>query len=227
MKKILVVALVVAVALLGASAAFATVANSKHDLSSASTNTLAYHVTAGGLSACQYCHTPHGSNTVMAAAPIWNRTAGTSTITMYATGSGNKTIGGTTMNGAIGAISLACLSCHDGTISVVNTFANGNYTGAAAAGNVSAAGLITGLPLIAESGNLTNDHPVGMVVTDGTATVAGLDTLANMKTAKFLFFGASQDTMECGTCHDPHDTTNAPFLRASLNTICVTCHKNK
>jgi predicted CXXCH cytochrome family protein len=229
MKKILVVALVVAIALLGASAAFAAVANSKHDLSS--TSSASFHVTTGGLSACQYCHTPHGSNTAMAAAPIWNRTAGTASITLY--GVGNKTIAGTTV-GQPGAISQACLSCHDGSISVVSTFANGFYTGSAG-GNVTAAGLITGLPNI--GGDLRNDHPVGMIVSAAQTTatsVAGLDTMANMQ-AKFFFFdnGAGNVTMECGTCHDPHGfdsmtgNANAPFLRDAKNAICVTCHKNK
>ncbi|MCF6192532.1 MAG: cytochrome c3 family protein [Candidatus Hydrothermae bacterium] len=34
------------------------------------------------------------------------------------------------------------------------------------------------------------------------------------------------EKVQCGTCHNPHDNTNAPFLEAS-NTgsqLCLTCH---
>lgn len=71
---------------------------------------------------CVYCHTPHGAGTV---APLWNRVVNTSgNYTPY----GSSTID--TSVGQPGGVSLACLSCHDGTIAVdniVNAPGSGNY----------------------------------------------------------------------------------------------------
>jgi predicted CXXCH cytochrome family protein len=33
--------------------------------------------------------------------------------------------------------------------------------------------------------------------------------------------------MECSTCHNPHDNTNRPFLRVTINEICLKCHQNR
>lgn len=61
--------------------------------------------------ACIYCHTPHNGSPV---APLWNRNLpDDSGYTMYT--SPNFDSG---KDGAPDGISLACLSCHDGTISV-------------------------------------------------------------------------------------------------------------
>lgn len=72
---------------------------------------------------CVYCHTPHGAATN---APLWNRTLpATGNYTPYSS---------TTMDTIVGqpdGISLACLSCHDGTIavdSIINKPGSGYYT---------------------------------------------------------------------------------------------------
>jgi hypothetical protein len=75
---------------------------------------------------CVYCHTPHGGQN--SNAPLWNRSLPTT---------GNYTpYSSTTMDASVGqpdGISLACLSCHDGTIAVdniINTPGSGtNLTG--------------------------------------------------------------------------------------------------
>ena len=64
---------------------------------------------------CVFCHTPHGSNVTGTAgvnAPLWNRLAGTLTYNMYASGSMQGTAA---QLAGSGSMSLACLSCHDGT----------------------------------------------------------------------------------------------------------------
>lgn len=35
------------------------------------------------------------------------------------------------------------------------------------------------------------------------------------------------DRMECVTCHDPHDNSRRPFLRAELGELCLLCHGDK
>ena len=36
--------------------------------------------------------------------------------------------------------------------------------------------------------------------------------------------GAGADLVECGTCHDPHENSQRPFLRAPLGELCLSCH---
>jgi len=63
---------------------------------------------------CAFCHTPHGANTnAPGAAPLWNR--GMPSTTAYTTYSGPN-FDGTTV--APVGVSLACLSCHDGSLAL-------------------------------------------------------------------------------------------------------------
>ena len=70
---------------------------------------------------CVFCHTPQGSETQVAATPLWDRTQ--SPLSEYKAFS---SIGSATAQ-ATGSISMACLSCHDGTQApnvVINTPVN-------------------------------------------------------------------------------------------------------
>lgn len=84
---------------------------------------------------CVYCHTPHGANSALIAAPLWNRTFVSNTYTTY------DTLNTPTLNGAVtqpGVNSLTCLSCHDGTVavdSIVNMPGSGNYSVASQSGH--------------------------------------------------------------------------------------------
>jgi hypothetical protein len=81
---------------------------------------------------CVYCHTPHGSSTVVDA-PLWNRTASSATYTTY------DTLGTSTLTQPVtapGPNSLTCLSCHDGTLgtdSIINMPNVSPHTGAPSA----------------------------------------------------------------------------------------------
>ena len=66
---------------------------------------------------CVFCHTPHGSNTAVDSAPLWNRATGTATYQIYSTGTMQASAPGTSLSGSA---SLACLSCHDGTQAMDN-----------------------------------------------------------------------------------------------------------
>lgn len=78
---------------------------------------------------CVYCHTPHGASSVIAL-PLWNRTITTSSYTTY------DTLGTTSLTSNVsqpGINSLACLSCHDGTLgvdSIINMPGSGGYSAA-------------------------------------------------------------------------------------------------
>ena len=75
---------------------------------------------------CVYCHTPHGAN-VNIDLPLWNRTYNALSYTTYDnlnTSSLTQTVTQPGIN------SLACLSCHDGTLggdSIINMPGSGNY----------------------------------------------------------------------------------------------------
>ncbi len=89
---------------------------------------------------CVFCHTPHGFNAVQSA-PLWNKAVNASSVySVYNAGS-NPSSTFDSATPSIGSVSLACLSCHDGTQAMDNMIngpgsallANG-YNGALSAG---------------------------------------------------------------------------------------------
>ncbi|MBI5182346.1 MAG: hypothetical protein HZA06_05505 [Nitrospirae bacterium] len=129
---------------------------------------------------CVYCHTPHGATTD---APLWNRT-------LPATG-GYTPYSSSTIDTNIGqpdGVSLACLSCHDGTIAVdavrnapgsgtnLTGWSTNHYalaqTGQSTSGNGTclqchgeSAGILSSsmwFDVMAFSQNLGNQHPISM-----------------------------------------------------------------
>jgi len=72
--------------------------------------------------------------------------------------------------------------------------------------------------------DLSDDHPVAFPWQPGLSGIIEPTLASNQKwpTGLRLFSGR----MECSTCHDPHDTTNPPFLRMSNagSNMCRTCH---
>lgn len=167
--------LLAALAALGISgfvSAGTSIVGSKHDLSSA----------GGGQQqgttdqVCVFCHTPHGSDTA-APVPLWNKTLNTTpgaTYTLYST-LGTSSLDGEVLN--VGSVSLACLSCHDGTQGMDSMLNSpGRGMGAASAGTVG--WKMTGTPVPMLGTDLTNDHPIGIEYCGGTS-VAGSYTAAN------------------------------------------------
>ena len=78
---------------------------------------------------CVYCHTPHGGNKAIDL-PLWNRTINTQAYTTY------DTLGTSSLTSNVsqpGINSLACLSCHDGTLgvdSIINMPGSDGYNAA-------------------------------------------------------------------------------------------------
>ena len=150
------------------------------------------------VSACMYCHTPHRATSNVA--PIWARTdPATVTVT-------NVFAGGTIST----RLSATCLTCH-----------------ATAAGAAGLGGVTANLPATAIiDTNLGNDHPIGSaaiftgVSTDGFVAVATFDATG--------FTLATNDAVECATCHDVHNTVveaGSKLLRGYTGTdFCGTCH---
>lgn len=156
--------------------AAAGIANTKHNLGT--TGTSAASNFSGTPEVCVFCHTPHGADAT-AAVPLWNRhLPQSSSFTTY------DQLGTTTLDAAIepiGSVSIACLSCHDGTQAMdsminepgsgadVQAFSNGFWSGQAATvgGRLGPPTVITNL-----GKDLTNDHPIGVQFAGGGYSIS-------------------------------------------------------
>ena len=134
--------------------------------------------------------------------------------------------------GAPASISLACLSCHDGAVAfdqLINGAGSGNYNAAGASqgwsftqnavpvGNTMPAG-VTNLGTV-----LTGDHPIS-VTYDPTLDLQFVALATVQGSNAVQLYGASEDQVECASCHDPHEATNPTFLRSGIDTLCTVCH---
>jgi len=166
------------------SVAMASVVNTKHNLGSS--NMASSNHTTATSEICIFCHTPHGGDQTTFA-PIWNRAKNTTTYLRF------SSLGRLTFDAAeapIGAVSAACLSCHDGTqsmdsvinssgsdtIGMLDTGAgNGSWSQGRAMGNGSFAAadgswdgtLLPRGDMVFLGTDLTNDHPISMQYAGG------------------------------------------------------------
>lgn len=208
-------AVVVAIALaappvLAQAATPDNVANSRHNMSSRSGLTNYNEV-------CVYCHTPHGGQTQNA--PLWNRNFGTGPYQMY-NSSYSSTIDMQVAASPQG-VSLACLSCHDGTIGLDVVINRPNAdTASAGSGNTMPA---NGGQFFANLGtDLRNDHPVSVTYDNVADPAFNPPSGGKVGGVLPLYLGR----VECGSCHNPHNTSFTPFLRVSNSgsNLCRTCH---
>lgn len=154
--------------LLVSTGAFAGVQGSKHDLGS--TGGAQQKVTAGATSeVCVFCHTPHGADTG-ASAPLWNKRLQSGTYTRYSS-LNTSTLDGTEVG--VGSISLACLSCHDGTQAmdvVINQPGSGGWVATGTEIDSGAVGAMTGTPVPNLTQDLSDDHPISIEYAGGACT---------------------------------------------------------
>jgi predicted CXXCH cytochrome family protein len=193
---------------------------------------------------CIFCHTPHGgANNI----PLWNRRAPTgAAYQLYTSSTSDVT---TTPTQVAASVSGACLSCHDGTIAVdvladVNGLAFGPavaFTRQGTAKSTYSSGtggsnnvMSGGLPFLGT--DLRNDHPVSIVYETARAATAPEFVTQVVNGAKITvgaanpvpLFGSSaaNATIECASCHNPHNNALGNFLRKSNtgSAICLSCH---
>jgi predicted CXXCH cytochrome family protein len=178
----------------------------------------------GGIG-CKSCHAPHngaaanGGPQSTGQILLWSRAfpAASNTFGVYDSATmKNKAVdvGGSALTSStdVRMYSLLCLSCHDGvTSSFSPAMRTTNQIGSKAAFGTGAF----------ESLGLSNDHPINMTY-DPTKNTA-LQPVATVSAALPLY--GSTNTMQCGTCHDPHNDINTNYLRQANNTAhCTTCH---
>ena len=164
---------------------------------------------------CVFCHTPHGSNTTVDV-PLWNKASLASTVyTTY----GSGTMNSTAPTNLAGHMSLACLSCHDGTQAmdnVVNSpgqggFNKNNYLNGLRLGQtVSSGGVTSGTATgwYAGSNDITSAEYNTADTTDGRLlTGAGVDfigtDLSNDHPIGMAYCGGNQTAAGANTgCND-------------------------
>jgi predicted CXXCH cytochrome family protein len=211
MRRILIV--LVGTLLLSGVAMAQTIVGSSHDLSAALPTSQ---------QVCVFCHTPHQPEgpPQVNTDPLWNHTlSATASYGVYASPTLDATptdIGGGT------AVSNLCMSCHDGTIGLGSLYNDPNIAGGLEETPTNSAAIIGGN---ANMGiDLSNDHPVNFTYDTALATAdTGLEDPATNATVASWLIGGS---VQCSSCHDVHDPTNLPFLRASNvnSALCTTCH---
>jgi predicted CXXCH cytochrome family protein len=172
--------------LVASTGALAGIKNTKHNLGSTGTGA---NNMDGTTEICVFCHTPHGSDNA-AAVPLWNRDLGSQTYKTYAQ-LGTSTLDGGTA--PVGSVSIACLSCHDGSQAMdvmINKPGSGGYTantGSTLAGTWTGSNQLNGATITNIGTDLTNDHPVGIQYAGGT--------YGTNSTSDADFVAASTDTI--------------------------------
>lgn len=226
MKRVLLAGLVV---LMSAAFASAQVTSSKHDLRAAGGGTPAG---TGLTEICAPCHTPHQATlpAEITQDPLWNHQfpAGTPVYGVYASTTLDATPAeiGAAVNSA--SASMLCMSCHDGSVSVVamyNVPNTGAVTPASVGGRIDATGRIISNANMGT--NLTNDHPINFTYDTALATADGalFDPASTPAVADLLYGG----TVQCSSCHDVHKGTpengvQFMVMSNSGSALCLTCH---
>ncbi len=192
---------------------------------------------------CVFCHTPHGGSSTV---PIWNRNNTTST---YQTYNSSTMDAATPLSATIqSSVSGACLSCHDGSIGidVLRNVSGAAFSGVTFTKQLTAKATYTstapgasnviagGTPFVGT--DLRNDHPISIIYETAraaTPTEFVTQAIAGSKitvgtTGPLPLYGSATATatVECASCHNPHNNSNTNFLRKSNagSAICLTCH---
>ncbi len=176
---------------------------------------------------CIMCHAPHNTST---AGPLWNHALSVASYTMYSSSSMNATVGA-----APGGVSRLCMSCHDGTVGILD------YGGATGGMTLfDAYGCNDCFAVLGT--NLSNDHPIGITYDAALATADGALAdpattdvtigASKTKTGKIAALMLTAGKVECTSCHDVHNkytvtnTGNRGLIKVSLvgSALCLTCH---
>lgn len=229
-----------------------SIQGSKHDLTSldhrAGTGVMIGVALEDFGGTCIYCHIQHrpSANQSSGDAPLWNREYPVRQYSTYQ--SPTLDTGSQQPSG----VSLACLSCHDGTLAVDKVLkkpillrttlprqtnkstsqhmkmAKGDDINHCGQCHRSGEDKLTGiheLNLAAFGTNLRDDHPVSM-----DYPTVKQDPQFHPKPQNDVFTNGIRlfaGRVECASCHDVHDPDTPPFLRAGVkgSALCLTCHK--
>jgi hypothetical protein len=194
----------------------AGIVGSPHDFSSQSWNT----DPGDPATVCSTCHTPHHADSTVV--PLWSHQTTAATFTMYNKVNVPVSQMAATPSSSPNGPSLACLSCHDGTVAI-NTYGGiGNYSTHGTATTITNGALI--------GTDLTHSHPISLVynpalvgngptqdkwlynpqTTPVLTPVSGTFVPGNDMTINGFLLNGNY-TLECTSCHDVHNQLGTPF----------------
>jgi len=181
-----------------------SVTDTKHNLTSQGPGPIKV---AGETDVCKFCHTPHSANPI---APLWNR---------HDVGTYYQTYKSSTLVARVGqpsGSSRLCLSCHDGTIALTQTYNSRN----APSGSIFISSRDKGYI----GTDLSDDHPISFAYDSALATEKGT-LLQPAALPKHLALDRNNQ-LQCTTCHDAHMNKYGKFLTMSNSesAMCRTCH---
>lgn len=208
----------------GVASAAGTVVGSRHDLRL--TGGVNSTPTSPQTEVCVSCHTPHQAAAASMQQPLWNHTLTATTAFGVYTSATLKAVPTNIGTGAAPtwSTSMLCMSCHDGTVSVISQYNPQNgitYAVTPIAGRIDSAGKIISTASMGTT--LVDDHPVNFAYNPALVTLdPGLHDPTVAPVLPLLISGMVQ----CTSCHDVHDPTNSPFLRVNNtgSALCLTCH---
>lgn len=222
--------LAIALSVIAQPAAAAGIAASAHNLANATdTATTTTQI-------CVFCHTPHGANTAVQA-PLWNKALPNSTYTMYT----SATMDGSADRANL-TVSLACLSCHDGTQArdnMINKPGTGGYNATGSSLNSPAMSNMTdlyaGQPSFAVANlgvDLSNDHPIGMGYCGSNSAFELVNGMCPDDSFSLTTGGTEATRMwvESGTQDGVYTKSDFPLyggssaIGAGVIVECATCH---
>ena len=160
---------------------------------------------------CEVCHTPHNAQVVDA--PLWDHEVNAAVnYAMYT----SPTLDMDNTSNADGpqGVSLACLGCHDGA-TAIDSFA----------GNSGVQFMPDGPTKLGL--DLSDDHPISITYDAGADPYFNSDDGEGHVGVLQLYISIrGSNQVECGTCHNPHDPSNVPFLRVDNigSALCFICH---
>jgi predicted CXXCH cytochrome family protein len=220
------------------SVAMAGIANTKHNLGgspNAGNGGAGWNFNDATTEICVFCHTPHGADS-SAAVPLWNRTLSTASYNTYAS------LGTSTLDSAsttVGSVSLACLSCHDGTQAmntVINSPGSGTTGDVGSGSGTGPHGWVEFQAMSEVSGemiyigtDLRNDHPISIQYAGAVNGHGANDPDFNAANSTTVASGTTVWYIDTGTAGK--QKTDLPLYNrvgGSLNgqalVECATCH---
>ena len=176
----------------------AVITGSAHDFSS--------EAWSGG-KICEVCHIPHNASPDPFT-PLWGHD---STQVNYQ--DNLLSYFGTTW-GSVNGPSLICLSCHDGTVAL-DSFG----------GNIGTEFIDPEYDIVPDDSTLAGNHPIS-VPYDETIPEFNSESAVIAAGIKLFNIETSAD-IECGSCHDVHNSSNLEdllWVSNSGSALCLACH---
>ena len=235
LKKILILGMLGGVALGLSPTARASIVGSKHDFSVGTNylvNGVSFVSSATSTNVCGACHTIHHAPDP-ARGPLWIHTPTKNTFVTYNQSGSENFPSGLTV--ALGSSSLACLSCHDGSVAINSQDSLSDGIISTSIKDTTPVFISPKAVVIEVSGNvddLTHMHPIGI----NYSTAVGLMPQGDLNPITTPIAGGTianvmlkSGNVECSSCHDIHrtqgtSTSSGIYTIASGQLLCLTCH---